>query len=206
MFREASGDFRMKISNLQLGMLGSGASMFHLQWLGSIKAARFARPWTRRASLPCAWFSCSSHGPAVCVCDRAIPAQHGLRDLTPHHTPGHLLLSLTQCAGKYSHNGQSNDRSWGSLPQKRNYERFLPSWFCQRVQLKCSLRWMQIHTISVTFAPARQECLPSLIMHAMQTIQLLYVSQRVQIVITCSLRMLLEMGHDGWLVQKRLVD
>lgn len=47
----------------------------------------------------------------VCLCDRDIPAQRGLRDLTPQHTAGHLLLSLTQCEGKYSRNGQSNERA-----------------------------------------------------------------------------------------------
>ncbi len=91
-------------------------------------AAHSARPWTRRTSHPCAWCSlCSSHGPPVCVCDRAITAQHGLRD-SPHppppnpqhhHRPGHLLFNLTRCAGKYSRNGQSNDRSWCSLQQKQ---------------------------------------------------------------------------------------
>lgn len=109
-----SGDWILYIQSTEGN--SSGVS----QWLGFIKAACSVRPWTRRASHPCAWCSLrSSHGPAVCVCDRAITAQHGLRDLTPHHRPGHLLFNLTQCAGKYSRNGQSNDRSWGSLPQKQ---------------------------------------------------------------------------------------
>ncbi len=143
----------------------------------------------------------------MCVCDRAITAQYGLRDLTPpntqqHHRPGHLLFNLTQCAENTA--VMDNQMTGHEAPcRKSNYEGFLPSWFCQGVQLKRSLRWMQIHTLLVTFASARQECLPSLIMQALQSIKLFHVSQRVQIVPPWLLRVMLRTGHDGWLVVKQ---
>lgn len=200
MFREASGDFRLDISNLQKGIVLVYLSFIHNDWALSRLPVRLGHePAAQLIHVPDAHYVL--HMALPCVCDRAITAQHGLRDLTPHHRPGHLLFNLTQCAGKYSHNGQSNDRSWGSLPQKQLWG-FFPSWFCQRVQLKCSLRWMQIHTISVTFASARQECLPSLIMQAMQTIKLFHVSQRVQIAVRDrSQRLTSHTKMTSWLVR-----
>lgn len=53
------------------------------------------------------------HMALPCACDKAITAKRCLWDLTsPHpHGPQHLLFNLTQCSGKYSRNGQSNDGS-----------------------------------------------------------------------------------------------
>ncbi len=100
---------------------------------------------------------CSSHGPPVCVCDRAITAQHGLRN-SPHPPTPHTTTDLDTFYSIWLNVQENtavmdNQTTGHDAPcSKSNYEGFLPSWFCQGVQLKCSLRWMQIHTLLVTFA------------------------------------------------------
>ncbi len=138
------------------------SSLHHGPIMLPFTAAHWARPWTRRTSHPCAWCSlCSSHGLCVSVIELLQPSTAFGIYPTPqhHHRPGHLLFNLTRCAGKYSRNGQSNDRSWCSLLQKQLWGVFaimiLPG---SAAKMLITLD-ANPHTFGHLCLSARQECL-----------------------------------------------